>query len=125
MYVCMHVCMYYACMYLCTLFGVLFGAPGGIDVPQMLYARIMLVCMYRLAGSTGKNKESIDRYAYIYVCIHVCMYYVCMCVRYWARYLARQSLSGIDVSQVEHACIMNVCIYRRAGSAWSTIYVCT
>ena len=31
---------------------------------------------------------------------------------------------GIDVSQVGYACIINVCIYRRAGSTWSTICVC-
>ena len=33
-------------------------------------------------------------------------------------------MGGIDVSQVEYACIINVCIYRRVDSTGSTIYVC-
>ena len=60
----------------------------------------------------------------MYVCMHVCMYYVCM----YARYSARRSLIGalcyIDVSQVKYARIENVCLYRRADSTGSTIYVC-
>ena len=31
---------------------------------------------------------------------------------------------GIDVSGKEYVCIMNVCIYRRAGSTGSTLCVC-
>ena len=56
-----------------------------------------------------------------------------MYVRHAARHSARRSLfgaligalGGIDVSQVEYACIMNVCTctYRRAESTGSTIYV--
>ena len=34
-------------------------------------------------------------------------------------------LGDMDVSQVEYACTINVCIYRRADSTESTIYVCT
>ena len=34
------------------------------------------------------------------------------------------ALCGIDMSQVKYACIDNVCIYRRADSTGSTIYVC-
>ena len=49
--------------------------------------------------------------------------YMYICMHYLARYLARLSLfggpicalGGMDVSQVECVCIMNVCIYRRAG----------
>ena len=55
-----------------------------------------------------------------------------MYVRHSVRYSARRSLfgaligalGGIDVSQVKYACIENVCIYRRADSTGSTIYVC-
>ena len=39
------------------------------------------------------------------------MYYICM-------------YRGIDVSQVKYARIENVCIYRRADSTGSAIYVC-
>ena len=49
----------------------------------------------------------------------------------YVHYSARRSLFGaligvlgdMDVSQVEYACIINVCIYRRADSTGSTIYV--
>ena len=83
--------------------------------------------IYRRADSTGST---------IYVCMHACMYvcimYVCMCVRHSARHSVRRSLigeligalCGIYVSQVKYACIENVCIYRRADSIESTIYVC-
>ena len=64
--------------------------------------------------------------------MYVCMYYVCMYVRNSACYSARRSLFGaligalvgIDVSQVEYTCTMNACIYQRAESTGSTIYVC-
>ena len=50
----------------------------------------------------------------------------------YVRYSASRSVFGaligalgdMDVSQVEYACIINVCIYRRADSTGSTIYVC-
>ena len=60
--------------------------------------------------------------------MHVCMYYVCMYVRYSASRSLFGALIGalgdMDVSPVEYACIINVCIYRRADSTGSTIYVC-
>ena len=101
MYVCMHVCMYYACMYVCmyvrrSLFGAMIGVLGDMDVSQVVLGVL-----------------------YMYVRMHVCMYYVCMhvCTPFGA-------LCGIDMSQVKYACIDNVCIYRRADSTGSTIYVC-
>ena len=50
----------------------------------------------------------------MYVCIHVCMYYVCMyvCTLFGALIGA---LSDMDVSQVEYACIMKVCILHISG----------
>ena len=51
--------MYYICMY------------RGIDVSQVKYARIENVCIYRRADSTGSA---------IYVCMHACMYVLCMYV---------------------------------------------
>ena len=55
----------------------------------------------------------------MYECMHVCMYYVCMrlCTPIGA-------LCAVDVSQVKYARIENVCIYRRADSTGSAIYVC-
>ena len=59
----------------------------------------------------------------MYECMHVCMYYVCMYVCTPIGALIGE-LCGIDVSQVKHARIENVCIYRRADSTGSAIYVC-
>ena len=78
MYECMHVCMYYVCMRLCTpigaprrsLIGALIGAP--VDVSQVKYAHIENVCIYRRADYTGSQ--------YMYVCMHIRMYYVYMYV---------------------------------------------
>ena len=76
-YVYMHACMHVLCMYvdyLCTLFGALFGAtigaPGGIDVSQMGYV-YYYDCMY-----VSTRREHWEYYIYVYM--HVCMYYVCM-----------------------------------------------
>ena len=119
MYVCMHVCMYYVCMYVRysarrSLFGALIGVLGDMDVSQVEYACIINVCIYRRADSTGSTIG-------LYACTHayVCMYYVCMhvCTPFGA-------LCGIDMSQVKYVCIENVCIFRRADSTGSTIYVC-
>ena len=59
------------------------------------------------------------------ICMHACIMYVCMYVRYSARRSLFGALIGVlgdmDVSQVEYACIINVCIYRRADSIGSTI----
>ena len=63
MYVCMHVCMYYLCMHVFTPFGAPFGAPIAIRgpdrragwhrcVPQVKYACIENVCIYRRAERT-------------------------------------------------------------------------
>ena len=54
----------------------------------------------------------------MYVCMHVCMYYVCMYV-----FTPIGALCGVDVSQVKYARIENVCIYRRADYTGSTVYV--
>ena len=79
----------------------------------------MKVCIHRRAGSIGST---------IYVCMHACMHVLCMYVRYSARRSLCGALIGalgdMDVSQVEYACIMKVCIYRRAKSTGSAIYVC-
>ena len=48
--------------------------------------------------------------------MHACMYAI--------RRADIGALCGIDMSQVKYACIDNVCIYRRADSTGSTIYVC-
>ena len=66
---------------------------------------------------------------YMHVCMHVCTYYVCMYVcTPVGTHTARRSLIGalcyIYVSQVKYARIENVCIYRRADSTRSIIYVC-
>ena len=103
--------------------GALIGVLGDMDVSQVEYACIINVCIYRCTDSTGST---------IYVCTHACMYVLCMyaCIyeRHSARHSARRSLigalCGIDVSQVRYAYIENVCIYRRADSTASTIYVC-
>ena len=66
----------------------------------------------------------------MYECMHVCMYYVCMCLCTPIG-SARRSLIGaligalcaVDVSQVKYAHIENACIYRRADYTGSTIYV--
>ena len=68
------------------------------------------------------------------VCLHICMYYVCVyvCMPFGAIFGApiairradRRAGWFIDVSQVEYACIMNVCIYPRAESTGSTIIIC-
>ena len=106
------------CMYVSTLFGAPIGALSGIYVSQMGYACIMIVCIYRRAGSTGST---------IHVCIHACMhvqlYYVCMyvCTLFGAPIGAP---GGIDVSQMGYACIMIACMYRHAGRTGSTMYVC-
>ena len=109
----MYVCMYYVCMYVCTLLGTLIGVLGDMDVSQVEYACIIIVCIYRRANSTGST---------IYVCMHACMYvcimYVCMYVLQSARHSAGRSLigvligalCGIDASQVKYARIENVCI---------------
>ena len=65
----------------------------------------------------------------MYVCTHACMYVLCMhaCMYYIRRAdigALIGALCGIDMSQVKYACIENVCIYRRADSTGSTIYVC-
>ena len=67
-------------------------------------------------------------------CMYVCIMYVCMFVLQSARHSQGApdryigaligALCGVDVSQVKYACIENVCIYRRAGSTGSAIYVC-
>ena len=65
----------------------------------------------------------------MHACIHALCMYVCMYVRYSARYSVRRSLfraligalGDMDVSQGEYACIMKVCIYRRAESTGSNI----
>ena len=121
MYVCMHVGMYYVCMYFCTLFSALFGAPigapGGIDVSQMGYA-YYYECMYA---------STCQEYWEYYICIYAYMYayimyvYMYVCTLFVAPIGA---LGGIDVSRVDCACIMKVCIYRHAGSTRSTKYVC-
>ena len=60
---------------------------------------------------------------YMYVCMHICMYYACMyvCAPIGALIGA---LCAVNVSQVKYARIENVCIYRRADSTGSAIYVC-
>ena len=103
-----------------SLFGALIGVLGDMDVSQVEYACIINVCIYRRADSTGST---------IYVCTHACMYVLCM---HACMYAIRRAdigaligaLCGIDMSQVKYACIENVCIYRRADSTGSTIYVC-
>ena len=52
---------------LCMLFGAAVGAPGGIDVSQMLYACVMIVCI---------DAPGVLGVRYMYVCKHACMYYV-------------------------------------------------
>ena len=96
--------------YVCTLFCALFDASiairhaDGIDVTQMGYACIMIVCMYRHAGSTGST---------IHVCIHACMHVLCMHVCYAIR---RHSLLGTPIGELP-ACMhvlyiyMYVCLY--------------
>ena len=41
---------------------------------KMLYACIMIVCMYRRAGSTGSTT---------YACMPACMHILCMCATDW------------------------------------------
>ena len=55
--------------------------------------------MYRRAGSTGR----------MYACMHVLCKYVFMHVHMYAP-------GGIPGSQMGYACIMIVCMYRRAGT---------
>ena len=65
-------------------------------------------------------------------CMYVCIMYVCVFVLQSARLSALRSLIGaligtmcaVDVSQVKYTRIENVCIYRRADSTGSAIYVC-
>ena len=65
-------------------------------------------------------------------CMYVCIMYLCMFVLQSARHSALRSLIGaligtmcaVDVSQVKYTRIENVCIYRRADSTGSAIYVC-
>ena len=57
---------------------------------------------------------------FICVCMHVYVLSMHVCM-YAIRRADRRAGWCRCVSQVEYACIMNVCIYRRAGS---TIYVC-
>ena len=95
------------------------------DVSQVEYACIMKVCIYRRAESTGNT---------IYVCMHACMHVLCMYVCMYAiRRAIRISLfgaligalGGMDVSQVEYACIMNVCIaYIDALEVLYMYYTC-
>ena len=49
---------------------------------------------------------------YVYIDAPIVLYYISCMYR------------GIDVSQVKYARIENVCIYRRADSTGSAIYVC-
>ena len=72
-------------------------------------------------------------YIEVYVCTHACMYVLCMHACMYAIRRAIRcadigaligALCGINMSQVKYACIENVCIYRRADSTGSTIYVC-
>ena len=117
----MYVCMYVRYSARRSLFGELIGVLGDMDVSQVEYACIINVCIYRRTDSTGST------IGYMYVCMHVCMYYVCVhvCTPFGDSALIG-ALCGIlvDVSQVKYACIENVCIYRRADSTGSTIYVC-
>ena len=61
-------------------------------------------------------------------CMYVCITYVCVFVPQSARRSLIGALIGplcaVDVSQVKYARIENVCIYRRADSTGSAIYVC-
>ena len=65
-------------------------------------------------------------------CMYVCIMYVCMFVLQSARHSALRSLIGALIgamcavyeSLVKYARIENVCIYRRADSTGSVIYVC-
>ena len=54
--------------------------------------------------------------------MHVLGMYVCIYRPYWEYYICMYR--GIDVPQVKYARIENVCIYRRADSTGSAIYVC-
>ena len=49
----------------------LIGALCGVDVSQVKYARIENVCIYRRADRTKST---------IYICMHACMYVLCMYV---------------------------------------------
>ena len=108
----------YVCMYVLQsarhsagrlLIGALIGALCGIYVSLVKYACIENVCIYRRADSTGST---------IYVCMHACMYVLCMYVLQSARHSASRLLIGaligalccIDASQVKYARIENVCI---------------
>ena len=65
-------------------------------------------------------------------CMYVCIMYVCVFVLQSARHSARRSPIGaligamcaVDESLIKYARIENGCIYRRADSTGSAIYVC-
>ena len=92
---CMYVCIIYVCIFILqsarhsarlSLIGALIGALCGIDVSQVRYAHIDNVYMYIYprAERTGSA---------IYVCMHACMYVLCM---YASLYSNRRAIPRAD-----------------------------
>ena len=67
-----------------SLIGALIGALCGIDVSQVKYAHIENVYIYRRADRTVSA---------IYVCMHACMYVLCM---YVSLYSNRRAIRRAD-----------------------------